>query len=469
MSYGGAPPAQPSDLAAAQEEQAAVEEKRKELFTLFKNLAKIVFAEALAFVGSALGTVFARQDAPWQVGCVAQLVVRRVRVSGCWRGGGTLCCCSECPLPYTELQHAASREPKAARPCVTCHVSQPCTQEVEVAVSLLYELGEGAPDDALKAEGGGLASLALALVQRGPPPAVARHRLVALAHLECCVRYARVLQQQQAAIPPALAAFLDARGMGHPADDVSTRACYLFSRLVKILRQNVRPYLPDVLASLEPHLQRIATTPLAAAAGGGAAGGGGGAAAMDGVQGSGKASAPVNACVDDRLYVFDAVGLLLGQDDLAPEQQLQLLGSLLQPLLRQVEGSLPALRAASAASAPGSGASVASAAAAAQASASAAGLVLQSLEAINRLSKGFRTDVVTRQRPQLAGLFVRALEVAVAAPAAAPANKPLRARFISFVHRMVECLGPALLPYLPPALEVLLSTQADVQVRPRQV
>lgn len=85
VSYGGAPPAQPSDLAAAQEEQAAVEEKRKELFTLFKNLAKIVFAEVLAFVGSALGTVFARQDAPWQVGCVPVLsqAVRLVRVSGC--------------------------------------------------------------------------------------------------------------------------------------------------------------------------------------------------------------------------------------------------------------------------------------------------------------------------------------------------------------------------------------------------
>ncbi|GFR43596.1 hypothetical protein Agub_g4693, partial [Astrephomene gubernaculifera] len=199
-SYGGAPPALPAQLAAAQEEREAVEEKRRDLFTLFRNIAKICFPEVLGFVGAALGSVLGRADAGWQ--------------------------------------------------------------DVEVAVNLLYELGEGAPEEAMKPEGGGLAALALALVQRGPHPNVARHRLVALAVLESCVRYSRVLQQQPAAIPAALAAFLDARGMGHPAEDVSTRACYLFSRLVKALRQNVRPYLPDMLASLQPHLQRVLTTPL---------------------------------------------------------------------------------------------------------------------------------------------------------------------------------------------------------------
>ncbi len=180
-----------------------------------------------------------------------------------------------------------------------------------MTISLLYELGEGAPEEALKAgasppptlagppgvaagaggaaggEAGGLAALALGVLQRGPPAAVARHRLVALAVLEVrvagahelvatrqgqprckvgacgyddalkapqlsrreaaaelsrnpltscqvAVRYARVLQQSPAAIPAALAAFLDGRGMGHPAEDLATRACYLFSRLVKV-------------------------------------------------------------------------------------------------------------------------------------------------------------------------------------------------------------------------------------------
>jgi hypothetical protein len=47
-----------------------------------------------------------------------------------------------------------------------------------------------------------------------------------------------------------------------PAQDVSTRACYLFCRLSKSVRNNLRPYLPNILTSLEGHLARIATTPV---------------------------------------------------------------------------------------------------------------------------------------------------------------------------------------------------------------
>ena len=46
--------------------------------------------------------------------------------------------------------------------------------------------------------------------------------------------------------------------------------------------------------------------------------------------------APATALLDDRLYVFEAVGLLLGQDDVAAEQQLAALSALLQPLTAKV-------------------------------------------------------------------------------------------------------------------------------------
>ena len=42
-----------------------------------------------------------------------------------------------------------------------------------------------------------------------------------------------------------------------------------------------------------------------------------------------------------------------------------------------------------------------------------------------------------------------------------PENRALRARLISFLHRLVECLGERLLPYLPPALSALLPLTAD--------
>ena len=42
-----------------------------------------------------------------------------------------------------------------------------------------------------------------------------------------------------------------------------------------------------------------------------------------------------------------------------------------------------------------------------------------------------------------------------------PDNRVLRGRLISFLHRLVECLGERLLPYLPPALSALLPLTAD--------
>ena len=57
-------------------------------------------------------------------------------------------------------------------------------------------------------------------------------------------------------------------------------------------------------------------------------------------------------------------------------------------------------------------------------------------------------------------MFIRCLEVSLQVPRSYPCHKPLRSRFISLVHRLTECLSAGLLPYLPPALEVLINTQA---------
>lgn len=76
----------------------------------------------------------------------------------------------------------------------------------------------------------------------------AKHRLVALALLETYVRYSRVAAAGGGTALPAVAArFLDSRGMGHPCEAVAKRAAYLFCRLAKQLRSNLRPLVPDIL------------------------------------------------------------------------------------------------------------------------------------------------------------------------------------------------------------------------------
>lgn len=51
-------------------------------------------------------------------------------------------------------------------------------------------------------------------------------------------------------------------------------------------------------------------------------------------------------------------------------------------------------------------------------------------------------------------MFLSCLETAIQVPKALPGHKQLRARFIAFVHRIVECLLGGVLPYLPAALQV---------------
>ena len=169
LSFGmrGMGPPSPSQVAAAAEEQQDVEEKRRDLFILFRNIAKLAFKETLSFVGSLL------QHA-------ASLAVVRGREGGGGEGGESG---PGSPDPLIRAHSSPSSLPPAP---------QSQFQHVEIAVVLLYEMGEGVPDEALKPDGGQLGTMAAALMLSPLPSA--RHRLVALAVLETYVRYARVLQ-----------------------------------------------------------------------------------------------------------------------------------------------------------------------------------------------------------------------------------------------------------------------------------
>lgn len=137
-----------AEVLAAREEQWEVEERRKELLVLLKNAAKLAFPEALNFVASRL----------------------QAALSGASGGNST-----------------SSNSSKAAGTAA----AGGSFQDTEVAVTLLYELGEGAPEEALKPGTGGLAQLVLMLVTQGQSLPAGNHRLVALAVLETCVRYCR--------------------------------------------------------------------------------------------------------------------------------------------------------------------------------------------------------------------------------------------------------------------------------------
>ncbi|CAK0782799.1 hypothetical protein CVIRNUC_005994 [Coccomyxa viridis] len=355
-------------LAAAEAEHAAAE-RRQELFVLLRNAAKVFPEEGYAVVGPRLQALASEGDTDFK--------------------------------------------------------------DAELAVTLLYELGEGASEEAMKPGTGALAQLAQGVMQMKVP--ASHHRLVSLAIMETFVRYNRVLQHSQHCLPSVLQTFLGDKGIGHPDKAVGTRACYLFSRLAKSLRQNLRPLLSDILVRLQPHLAHILASPLPEAE-----------PAAKGLKT--KAAQSQGASMDDRLYAFEAAGQLLGQEDLAIDEQEAAVRSLLQPLQQQMDEQL-----ASAGKAPQG--SVQRRAAEA--------LVQQALDAASRASKGFSLALCTQKRPRLGDLLAGPLQAAISIPQVLPENRVLRGRLISFLHRLVECLGERLLPYLPPALSALLPLTAD--------
>jgi exportin-T len=336
---------------AAREEQFDIEEQRKELLSLFRNTARLAFPEALQFTAGKVQAVLAAAAA---AGAVGSPVAAAASVG---LANGVAC----------SPAAAEGRGPSSSR-----------FQDTELAVTLVYELGEVAPEEAMKPGSGGLAQLVMMLLDPSAPLPAGQHRLVVLAVLEACVRYSRLLQQQPAALLGVVGLFLGPRGIGHPSPTVATRAAYLLSRLVKTLRTNLRPYAGDIMQQLQPYLEIVATRPPPSSA-----------AAVGTSRDAAVGRAPVTAAVvDDRLYVFESVGLLLGQEELPAEQQLAALQQLLQPLMRQIEANLgPAAAEAAAGGGNGGG--------------SSSWAILQSLEAIARLNKGFKYELCTRSRPQI--------------------------------------------------------------------
>jgi len=360
-------PASSGENVAAEEEETAVSDRRQELFVLFKNTSKLVPEEAYSIVGRRLEAAL--------------------------------------PLAYSETTW----------------------QDAELAISLLFHLGEVGTEDALRLGTGQLAALAAGVIQAEVP--ASQHRLVALALLETCVRYAKVIAQQAGTLmEPAVGLFLGPRGLGHPSAAVPPRAAFLFCRLVKYLRQQLQPVAGNLLATLSPHLTAIAASPMTSPTEPGKAAG---ASSILGALGTGISAA------DDRLYAFEAAGWLIGVEALPDKQQLDWLLQVLQPLVAQIEANCVAD--------PPLG---------------AVQLLQQAFDALTRASKGFALRLCT-SRPEVGALLATPVAPALRALQRFPAHKPLRSKFMAYIHRLVECLGPAMVPHLSGVLWTLHQAGGD--------
>lgn len=291
-------------------------------------------------------------------------------------------------------------------------------EEVEGALSLLYALGESISEEAIRTGSGLLSELVLMLLSTKFP--CHSNRLVALVYLETVTRYVKFIQDNTQYIPMVLAAFLDERGIHHSNINVSRRASYLFMRVVKLLKMKLVPFIETILQSLKDTVAQFTVMNYTT------------------VELSGS---------EDGSHIFEAIGLLIGTEDVPPEKQSDYLSSLLSPLCQQVEALLINAKLLNC-----------------EETNTKIAVIQQIIMAINSLSKGFSERLVTASRPAIGLMFKQTLDVLLQVLVIFPKVEPLRNKVTSFIHRMVDTLGASVFPYLPKALEQLLE-----EIEPKQM
>jgi len=279
-----------------------------------------------------------------------------------------------------------------------------------------------------------LTSLVLSLVLKWDECSknAAYHRIVSISYMELCVRYHNMIEQNAEALQLVLRAFLDERGMRHSDSNVSSRACYLFMRMVKPVRSHMAAKLDDIFTALEKPLSDAAT-PLSSKM-------------LEEIQSkvthlasnlSIGTRAQAEEGNDDRLYVFEAAGFILGAEEVPEDKQCERLMQICQVLCGRIVEFVNSTDAKNGAWASQN--------------------AMRCVVALINLSKGFSARICVQLRPKVGEIFRSAMEVTVSCLKRWPREKGVRHRVVGYLHQMVQILNETIVPYLPDAVDSLRS------------
>uniref|UniRef100_A0A0D9X1E9 Exportin-T n=1 Tax=Leersia perrieri TaxID=77586 RepID=A0A0D9X1E9_9ORYZ len=286
-------------------------------------------------------------------------------------------------------------------------------EDVEVTLTLFLRLGDAVSEEDIRNGSGLLRELVPMLLSARF--SCHTHRLVAWVYLETVNRFIKFVQGNDQYVPHMLTVFLDERGVHHQNALVSCHAGYYLMKAVRLLKAKLVPYLDTILQSLEDALGQFTST--------------------DWANKDIKFSSS-----EDGSQIFEAVGLLIGIEEVSPDKQVQCLTALLNPLCQQIDSLVMDAKAQGLE----------------EASPRAIGL-RQITIALTMLSKGFNERLVMGSRPTLGVMFRKTFDVVFQVLVSFPNVKPLRSKILSFMHRMIEILGISVLPCIAIALRQLLN------------
>uniref|UniRef100_A0A8C4Q9J9 Exportin-T n=1 Tax=Eptatretus burgeri TaxID=7764 RepID=A0A8C4Q9J9_EPTBU len=288
--------------------------------------------------------------------------------------------------------------------------------EVELALRLLYLLGEALPAGHCGHFSGdeSKASVLQDMVRTVVLSGVShyQHCAVTLQFFETVVRYDKFFSAEPQHIPEVLVGFLDCRGLRHPNAKVRSRCSYLLSRFVKSLSKQIMPFVEEILCQVQ---DLLVFSPR-----------------VNGLQ--------LALSGEDQLFLYEMAGYLVACGELAVGRKAELLGSLLGPLTAAFPPLLARL----------------SAETDEDRQAALAESLAHAVSFASRTSKAFSSRATVRESG-CADVYVACLSAFLPALACPLQRDSIRAALRSFLHRMLVCLDVELLPYLPAALQAMLS------------
>jgi len=282
------------------------------------------------------------------------------------------------------------------------------TPDLEAALRLVYHYCEGVrPPPGLKTvmEYGTFREVLVAL--HSSDIASHPHREVLMLYYDLAVRYYPIFRDGADLLPPILAAISGSRGIQHAHPRMRSRACYLLLKLIKAVPTTLRPYAET---------------------------------AVEGIQGLLDNPTAFSIDADDKLYLFEAIGLLLGKTGMEATEQQRYLTAVMTPHVRSIEEALasPDLR---------------------RDPENFEIVLSSSISAIAFLSKGF-----TKPCREVQVVLLEALHISLRVLQSLPQSEQVRSKSIILLQRMIVCLGNQTLSHMANFLELLVAhcTNHDV-------
>ncbi|XP_075900076.1 exportin-T isoform X1 [Nelusetta ayraudi] len=287
--------------------------------------------------------------------------------------------------------------------------------EVEVAIRLLYMLGEALPaSHGAHFSGDTTKTSALQDMMRTLVSCNVcsyQHCSVSLEFFETVVRYDKFFIVEPLHIPTVLMAFLDQRGLRHSSPKVRSRVAYLFSRFIKTLHKHMNAFIEDILTRIQDLLELAPP----------------------------ENGFPALLTSDDQLFMFEAAGVLIVGGDSAVERKQALMRSLLLPLMDAFRLLLAKLLQETEE----------------ERQAVLADCLSHAVGFASRTSKAFSNKQTVKQCG-CTEVYRDCMQAFLPALSCPVQRGALRSSVRSFLHRMIICLEEEVLPFIPAASEHML-------------